>query len=297
MIYISEINITSLLVYAINNMLSNMLSSINENVLDLLDKLAFINSDITKSLTSVIGTHPYSGINLICNSLIYGFLIYYAISFLLSHLTFSQVENPIQFVFKLLLCAFALNASHMICSGLIFICSHISSMILDLGDFLFGYDISFSSFIKDILPNDYFTSNSFSLFSFDGLIKAATSFGFLSLTISYAIRYILIKVLVIIAPFAILSLSSSKTSPFFKSWLKNFIATLFLQIFISIILLVCFIVDDRDKILPSQIMHIGMIYTLIKANSFMKEFLGGFSTDVNLSFPSISSIFKGGVFK
>ena len=37
-----------------------------------------------------------------------------------------------------------------------------------------------------------------------------------------------------------------------------------------------------------------MIYTLFKANSFMKELLGGFSTDVNLSIPNISSMLKGG---
>lgn len=297
MIDISEINITSLLVYAINNMFSNMLSSINENVLDLLDQLAFIEPGMIKNITPIVGTTPYSGINLICNSLIYGFLLYYAISYLLSHLTFSQVESPLQFIFKLLLCAFALNASQMLCYGLIFICSHISTMICELGDFLFGFDVSFSAFIDDVLPNDYFTSNSFSLFSFDGLIKATTSFGFLSLTVSYAIRYILVKVLVIISPFAILSLASNKTSPFFKAWLKNFIAALFLQIFIAIILLVCFVVDDKDRFVSSQIMHIGMIYTLIKANSFMRDLIGGFSTDVNLSIPNISSIFKGGVSK
>lgn len=71
-----------------------------------------------------------------------------------------------------------------------------------------------------------------------------------------------------------------------------------LQVFIAIILLVCFVIDDKDNaFLPSQIMHLGMIYTLFKANSFMKEFIGGFSTDVSLNMPNFSSIFKGGVSK
>ena len=104
----------------------------------------------------------------------------------------------------------------------------------------------------------------------------------------------ILKVLVIIAPFAILSLASSKSSWFFKSWFKSFIALLFLQIFVAIILLVCFIIDDRDRFLPAQIMYIGMIYSLFKANSFVREFIGGFSTDANFSFSNISSIFKGG---
>lgn len=163
-------------------MFSNLLSSINDNINSYLDSLVFINSDITKSLTYVIGTNSYSGINLICNSLIFGFLLYYAISYLLSHLTFTQVESPIQFVFKLLLCTFALNASQVLCSGLIFIFSHISDMLCELGNFLFDFDLSFSGLLDDVLPKEYFTSNSFSLFSFDRNTK---SFYFFWLFKSY----------------------------------------------------------------------------------------------------------------
>lgn len=171
MILITEINITSLLVYAINNMLSNLLSSINNNVTNYLDKLVFVDSSITTNLTDVIGINCYSGINLICNSLIYGFLIYYAISFLLSHLTFSQVESPLQFIFKLILCALALNASQYLCGGLIFFVSHISNMLCELGTSLFGVDISFSTLISNVIPEEYFISNSFSLFNFDRNFK------------------------------------------------------------------------------------------------------------------------------
>lgn len=279
-------------------MFSNLLSSINENIYEWIDKLVFIDSDITITLRYVLGQNSYSGINLICNSLIYGFILYYAISFLLSHITFTQIERPFQFIFKLLLCSIALNASELICSSLIFICSHISEMICELGDYLFNFDVSFATLVDDVLPKEYFLSNSFSLFSFDGIIKASVTFGFLSLSVSYSIRYILIKVLILISPFAILSLASNKTSAFFKAWFKNFMALLLLQIFISIILLVCFIINDRDiAILSSPILYLGMIYTLFKANSFMKDLIGGFSTDVNLNSHNISSIFKGGSFK
>lgn len=278
-------------------MLSNLLSSINDNVYEFLDKLVFITPDITKSLSPIIGTNNHFGITLICNSLVYGFLLYYGLSYLISHITFSQIETPLQFIFKLLLCTLALNASEFICSGLISIFSHASNIVCELGKYMFGFDVSFSGLIQDIIPKDYFLSNSFSLFSFDGLVNTSISFGFLSLSISYVIRYIILKVLIIIAPFAILSLSSNKSSWFFKAWFKNFIALLFLQVFIAIILLVCFIIDDKDRFLPSQIMYIGMIYSLFKANSFVREFIGGFSTDTNFSFSNISSIFKGGASK
>ncbi len=293
MILINGVDITSTLTFSVNNILSNLLSSINDNVLEWLDKLVFIDTNITKTVIYVIGNNSYSGINLICNSLIYGFLIYYAISYLLSHLTFSQVERPFQFIFKLLLCAIALNSSEIICSSLIFIFSHISNMICELGNYLFNFDISFAGFIEDVLPNNYFASDSYSLFSFDGLIKTSTTFGFLNLTISYAIRYILIKVLIVLSPFAILCLSSNKTSAFFKAWLKYFLSLLFLQVFVAIILLICFVIDDKNEILPSSILNLGMIYTLFKANAFLKEFIGSFSTETQVSYPNVIAILKG----
>lgn len=44
-------------------------------------------------------------------------------------------------------------------------------------------------------------------------------------------------------------------------------------------------------------MYLGMIYTLFKANTFVKEFIGGFSTDVSLNTAGFTNFFKGGVFK
>lgn len=153
-------------------MFSNLLSSISINVVDFLDKLIFIQPDIVDDLEPIIGANVFSGINLICNSLIYGFLLYYAISYLLSHITFSQVEKPFQFVFKLFLCSFALNLSITLCSSLIYICSYISDMICSLGSQLLNSDISFAGFVNNILSKDYFLFNSFNLFSFDRYAKS-----------------------------------------------------------------------------------------------------------------------------
>jgi len=279
-------------------MISNLLSSINENIQKYLDDLVFINPGITKNIIPILGTNAFSGINLICNSLIYGFLLYYAISYLLSHITYTQIEKPFQFIFKLLLCAIALNFSEYLCSAVISLFSTISDIILDLYVLEVIPGISFSTFLDKVIPADYFTTNSFNLFNFDGILKSTISFGFLSLGVSYAVRYILLKVLVIICPFAILSLCSNKTSWFFKSWLKSFFALLFLQILVAIILVVCFIINKSEPLyIPSQLLHLGMIYSLFKANSFVKEFIGGFSTDVNLNIPNLATMLKGGFSK
>ncbi len=273
-------------------MFSNLLASISDAIYALLDDLVFIDASIAHNLTEIIGNNSYSGINLICNSLIYGFLLYYSISYMLSHLTFSQVERPFQFIFKLLFCVIALNCSQIICSSIINLFSNISLFIKELGYDLLGYKISFSTFVNKINSNSIIPNESFNLFSFDGVLKGMTSIGFINLTISYAIRYVMIKVLIIISPFAILSLCNNKTSSFFKSWIKVFISMLFLQILVAVILVICFTIIYKDNILFLQIIHIGMVYSLVKANTFVRELMGGFSTDVSFNFSNISSIFN-----
>lgn len=161
-----------MLVYSLNNLLSNLFSSLNKNAFISLDKLVFVSPDITKSVKPIIGLTTNSGLTLVCNSLIFGFLLYYAFSYLLSHLTFSKVESPSHFIFKLLLCAIALNSSEVLCSGVISFFSQITNIIIELGKQIFDFDISFIGLIGDAIPDDYFLSNSFNLFSFDRYFKS-----------------------------------------------------------------------------------------------------------------------------
>lgn len=285
--------VTTQLIATVNTVISNLLSSVYNSLSSVIDTLAFINFSIVADLRDLIGSSFASGILLICNSLIYGFLIYYAISYLLSHLTFSQVENPTQFLFKLLLCGFAINAALPFCSFLIYIISTISDAIKMLGTNLFGTEISFSNLINNLNPQNYFLEGLFNLFSFDGLLKSLISISFITLTISYAIRYVMIKVFVLISPFAILSLANSKSSWFFKSWLKTFLSMLFLQVLISLILVVYFAIGSGDTSIIKELIQFGIIFALVKANSFMKEFMGGISSDVNFSSVSMFKMFKG----
>ena len=96
----------------------------------------------------------------------------------------------------------------------------------------------------------------------------------------------MLKVFILITPFAILTLINSSTSWFFKMYLRTIISLLLLQSLVSIILIVIFTFRFDNADVFSQLMYIGGIYALIRANSYMKELLGGISTDVsnNLSF-------------
>jgi len=271
---------------AINNIFSSLSASIDTKIYTILDDLVFLNTGIfDSSINNILGSNS-SGIILICNSLISGFLIYYAISLLFSYLTFSQVQRPSQFIFKLILCLIALNSSEFICYGLVFLASSISLAIRNLGETLFSNNICFAALLENL--NLINNSEGFNLFSFDELIKALISFGFINLILSYSLRYIMIKVLILICPFAILSLSIDKFSWIFKSWIKLFLSSLFLQILVSLILLITFSLNMEVNLF-SQLIYLGSIYSLIKSNTFIRDFMGGLSTDVNIAISNLKS--------
>ena len=100
----------------------------------------------------------------------------------------------------------------------------------------------------------------------------------------------MIKVLILISPFAILSLSIDKFSWLFKSWIKLFLSSLLLQILISLILLVTFSLKIEVN-MSSLLLYVGSIYALMKANSFMRDFMGGLSTDINIGISNLKSMF------
>ena len=291
------VNIVQVITETINNLFYNLFSSIDNSLYSTLDDLLFINLDSVKDnyLKTFLGNNSNSGIILICNSLMLGISLYYICSLLLSHFTFSQVQKPSQFVFKLLFCAFAINFSYFLIEQLILIFSNISLAIREVGEITLNKNICLSTFIQELNSTIYLESNSgFTLFSIDGLIKGFVSLSFFNLALSYSLRFIMIKVFVLLSPFAFLCLITPNTSWVFKSWFKLLLSLLLLQVLISIILLIAFSINNKSGDIFSKLIYIGSIYALIKANSFIKDFMGGLSTDISLGINNISSFIKGG---
>ena len=79
--------------------------SIEFEFIEILEFILIINSDIIKDQTfeKIFGTSTSNGILIIANSLLLGFIIYYSIRYLMSHLTFNKVENPFSFIIKLII--------------------------------------------------------------------------------------------------------------------------------------------------------------------------------------------------
>ena len=288
----NENNITQIIIDTINTILGNLFSSIDNNLYSILDDITFINSDILKdkNFENIFGTSTSNGILLIANSLLLGFLLYFAIKYLISHFTFSNVEQPHSFLIKLIICGICMNFSYFLLTYFLDIFSNITLAIRNLGENLFNKEICFSELILTINSNISVNTTSVDVFSLDGLIKSFLSFSLLNLVFSYSFRYILIKVFVLIAPFAILSNSLNSTSWFFKSWIKNLFSLLFIQIIVSIILLILFSMNFSSGNLAIKFIYVGGLFALIKANSFVRDLVGGVSTTISQNVHNFSKI-------
>ena len=173
-----------------------------------------------------------------------------------------------------------MNFAYFFLEQIINIIYYISIAIKDVGQNIIQKGIGFSDLINNINNTLSISNASINIFSLDGLIKGALTISMLYLVLSYAYRFIVIKTFALLTPFAILSLSLKNTSWFFKAWAKNLFSLLFLQIIVSLVLVILFSMDFSNGNLLTKFIYIGGIYLLIKANSFVKEFIGGISTNI-----------------
>lgn len=100
----------------------------------------------------------------------------------------------------------------------------------------------------------------------------------------------MIKIFVLLAPFSFLSLTLESTSWFFKSWLKNIFSLMFIQIIVSLVLLILFSFDFSNSNLFTKFVYVGGIYALIKANTIVREFIGGISTNISQTVQNFSNL-------
>lgn len=284
---------TTSIIETINSIFETLFSSIDTTIYSVLDELTFIDKNILNNsvFQKIFGSTVNNGLLVIANSLLVGFSLYYAIRLIYSYYMNLQIERPYQFIFKLLIFGIVMNCSYFICNQFIQINSFISDAIRTVGSNIFGHDISFSELINKL---NYLSikENEFNIFSFDGLIKSFISISLFNLIFSYSLRYIMVKVFILITPFAILSLVNESTSWFFKTWLRTVLSLLLQQSLIAIILLIIFSFNFSSNNIISQLMCIGGIYALVRANSYIRSLIGGISTDVSNNFNIGSKFLK-----
>lgn len=173
-----------------------------------------------------------------------------------------------------------MNFSYFILEQFINIIFYISIAIKNIGENIINKNICFSELITSVNFSLSMNTSSINIFSLDGLLKGTITFSLLNLVLSYAFRYIMVKILALLSPFAILSLSLKNTSWFFKTWAKNLFSLLLIQIIVSLVLVILFSTDYSNNNLLSKFIYVGGIYALIKTNSFVRDFIGGISTNI-----------------
>lgn len=274
--------ITQTIIHTINTLFETLFNSIDNNLYSVLDDITFITSDILKdrNFENIFGTSSSNGILLISNSLLIAFILYFSIRYLLAHLIYTKVDSPSSFVLKLIIFGISMNFSFFLVELFLDLNSNISLAIRNLGESLFNKNICFSELITTINTHISIDSSALNIFSIDGLIKSILSLSLLNLVFSYSFRYVMVKVLILLSPFAFLCLTLDSTKIFFKIWLKNLFSLLFIQIIVSLVLVLLFSMDFSSTNLFSKFVYVGGIYALIKANSLVRDFIGGLSTDI-----------------
>jgi len=103
-----------------------------------------------------------------------------------------------------------------------------------------------------------------------------------ALLLSFALRYILVELLILAAPFAFLCIANQSTEGFLKSWYRSFLSMLLVQIIIAALLLIPYaLIKENSDSIFNKLLLVGSISALLKAGQLVKEFLGGIGIQTN----------------
>lgn len=285
-------NLSTTIANTINELIQNLFSSIDNNIYSYIDEIIFLTpSSISNNNFEDLFTTSSKSILVIANALILAYLLYYCVKLFLSYYSGTQVERPYQFIFKLILCAIIMNSSYFICEQLINITDLITQALQEIGSNFTSKTISFKTLVTELNSVISISGTSLDIFSLTGIIKSFCSIGLISLMFSYAIRLIMVKVFIILAPFAILSCSINSFSWFFRSWFRSFFSLLFMQFFITIILIVTLYLDFSSNLI-SKFLYVGSIYALTKSNTYIRSLIGGISTEINTNLSTLKSFLR-----
>lgn len=278
---VNEIDIGAIIVDTINSLCQSLFSSIDNAIFPILDEIIFISPDIveTNYLERIAGTNTNTGLLVLANSLVLAFILYYAVRRFIAFYTGNEVDSPYIFIIRGIFVTILMNFSLYLCTLAISFTYEITNFITALGTNIFNKEISFSSLIN-ILNSSF--SSEFNVFSLDGILTGMLSISSFSLIISFALRYIMVKVFILASPFAFLCLLNKSTVGFFRSWYRSLLSLLLIQVLIAIILLLPYaLIKESSSQIINKILIIGAINALLKSGQYVKEFMGGIGINTN----------------
>ena len=285
-------NLSEVISNTINELIQNLFSSIDNSIYSYIDDIVFINKKtLSQNNFESFFSNSSNSILVIANALILAYLLFYCIKLFSSYYSGAQTERPYQFIFKLIICTIIMNSSYFICEQFINITDLITKSLQEIGATFVSKPISFQTLVTELNSTISISGNALDVFSLSGLLKSFCSIGLISLMFSYSIRLIIIKVFVVLSPFAILSYSLNSSSWFFRSWIRSLFSLLFMQFFVTIILIVTLSLNFSGNIV-SKFIYISSIFALTKSNTYIRSLIGGISTEFNTNLSTLKSFLK-----
>lgn len=263
----------------LNIIAEKLFKSVETQVFKTLDDIVIIGTDILKTepLKNIFFESKVNELIIIANSLILFFFIYYVLSNLIIMYNGNKVSNMYSFVIRIIFVTILVNSSYYICEQVLNILELFTNSIDIFAKDLAGQSVSFVNLKETIISiNDFMKSDVLSL---DGIIKGMISFGAISVLINFSIRYVTVIFLVIISPFALVSLASDLSVEFFKTWIKLFITNLLVQIVVKLFILIPLMYKHTNSVMY-KIILVGTIYLIYKINNFSKEIFIKFSSQI-----------------
>ncbi len=253
--------------------------SVETQVFKTLDDIVLIGTNILKvePLKNVFYHDKINGLIMIANSLILFFIIYNILINLISMYNGNKICNMYSFIIRIVFVTIIVNSSYFICEQILNIVELFSNSIDIFSKQLAGQSVNFVNLKEAIISIEDFMKTD--LISLDGIIKGMISFGAISVLINFSIRYVIIIFLIIISPFAFVSLASDLSIEFFYTWTKLFLTNLFVQIVVKLLILIPLMYKHTNNIMY-KIILVGTIYIIYKINSFTKEIFMKFSSQI-----------------
>ena len=266
----------------VNLISEKLFKSVETEVYKVLDEIVVIGPEILKSepLKNICYTDKINGIIIIANAFILFYAIYFAIKQFINLYNGEGIGSVYKFIIRIVFTAIIVNCSYYICEEILNLFKILADTVDIFCKEISGKEATFQNLKEVILSIEDFLDND--LLSLNGLIKGVISFGSVSILINFAIRYVTIVFIVLIAPFAFISLSANITSGIFKSWCKIFIVNLLVQIIIKFIILIPIMYKDINSIMY-KIILVGAIYLIYRINNFTKEIFVKISSESNIT--------------
>lgn len=267
------------LINSLNSLSEKLFKSIEGQVYEEIDKIVNITPNIFKDepLKNIFFQDKVNILIVIANALILFYIIYFTFSKMISVYNGNRCQNVYIFVIRLVLVSFLVNSSYLITKEVININYVFTDSIDKALEQIAGTSIDFQNLKENILKIDDLLKSD--MLSLNGVIKGVISFGSISILISFAIRYVTVIFLLIISPFAFVSLSSNLTVGIFKTWIKTLFVTLMVQFVVKFIIFIPIMYKHTNNI-SYKVILVGAIYILYKVNNFTKELFTKISSDL-----------------